>query len=1262
MARAEGEGRGFASTMGDIASGIGTAFVAAAAAIGTALIGVGVASFNVGREFDNAMGAVRAQTALTQYDIADLRTGFEDMALAGGFSARELAAAYSDIAVMGQDTADALNIMSAAQTLALATGEDLGRAAYFVGNYLLKVGADSSYADKYIDLFAQGIRNTGISLADMQNYMFRMTPAFEQFGADSEANVAILTRMYQAGIRGANLYSGMGTIMMEFGTQSGKAFEALGSFGYALEYLIHGTHDWGGALNQLTDSQRDHLQILQEQIFAAETNEEAMFAVAQAMNIASQYLDEYGRGGLIAADITDNLNQTQQAAWFEFMNLAEEIQNEVIPAFDSYGVAAEMAELRGGGMEESLRILGNTMEWAKLQVWDFIATPIAETLAGAADQLQGLATRFVPLFGEALGGLVGMLTGAEGASDRFSGAIGGLADEIAQTLPAFLERGIQIVLSLVDGVAQAMPTLVNGIAGILPSVVRSLAEALPQIQRAGYDVVLALIDGVTEMLPEIIVIFAELLPTLIANAIEFLPLLIEAGLKLILSLVDGIIQAAPYLIRAVVELIPALIDALLASIPLIIQAGIDLLIALVDALPVIITEIVAAIPVIIDGIITALMENLPAIIAAGFDLLVALVTNLPQVLLTLASVMPRIIMAMVTALWDNRSEILQIGKDLLLQLRDGILSMLEAIGESAMAVGTRIWEAITGFATDMWQAGKDLISGLIRGVTDMAGAAVGAVMDVGRRIMDGVRGFFRISSPSRVFAEIGEYLMEGLAAGIKAKADDATEEAQKAAMDAANAAGRGAIAATNQWLEVARRGREVSAREEVDLWMYVTNSVVKGTQAREDAERRLHNARLQLAREQEQAQGRITQLEANYTQALDRAANALLRPFSLFDEFAHRAPDTSRQDAEVAAYERVIAIEQKLADLRHNEHLTDRERHIERQGLMAELAVARDAHAAAEMEAAKTQGEILYRNLQSQRDALYEYVASIDALASRGIYEGLLDEIRGFGVAATADIQALNEKTDAELAAYVELWREMQELAREAAISELEPLREQTDAEIRELADHLKYLGGSVFVDAGKAAVEGYAKGMTGFADIAGQMMQGGTQQPIAEIISPQAIADQVNLFSTGFSEIVDIATQYMESMSQIVDDITRRMVDAMYAYFRREGFNTGRALGLALGQGLISTQAMLLQQALSIAASIRAAFAVGPTGFSAPMAMSAPMMMSAADLMPEPAYASYGGGLVVQQENNFYGVTKDETPFLLYRATQQAARVEGYA
>lgn len=72
-----------------------------------------------------------------------------------------------------------------------------------------------------------------------------------------------------------------------------------------------------------------------------------------------------------------------------------------------------------------------------------------------------------------------------------------------------------------------------------------------------------------------------------------------------------------------------------------------------------------------------------------------------------------------------------------------------------------------GAPTWLFNAGKDIIRGLISGISSMAGSAVNAVKNIGSSIVGGITSFLGIRSPSRVFMEIGGFVVAGLNKGIE---------------------------------------------------------------------------------------------------------------------------------------------------------------------------------------------------------------------------------------------------------------------------------------------------------------------------------------------------------------------------------------------------------------------------------------------------------------------------------------------------------------
>jgi len=93
-------------------------------------------------------------------------------------------------------------------------------------------------------------------------------------------------------------------------------------------------------------------------------------------------------------------------------------------------------------------------------------------------------------------------------------------------------------------------------------------------------------------------------------------------------------------------------------------------------------------------------------------------------------------------------------------------------------------------------------------------------------------------------------------------------------------------------------------------------------------------------------------------------------------------------------------------------------------------------------------GETLLANLQGQVGAFENWQENIQALAARGIDDGLLQELREMGPKAGSEIAALNTLTDDQLSQYAALWKQKQEQAREEATTQLAQQRQEMNSQL----------------------------------------------------------------------------------------------------------------------------------------------------------------------------------------------------------------------
>lgn len=322
------------------------------------------------------------------------------------------------------------------------------------------------------------------------------------------------------------------------------------------------------------------------------------------------------------------------------------------------------------------------------------------------------------LFGRVISGLQGMEEGTERTA-LASDLLGRGATELGALLNTSAED------------TEAMRQAVHDLGGVMSDdAVKASARFQDQLQ----DMQTALGGAKRNLM-------SDFLPS-ITTVMEGLTDLFSGGDGLgkisegVEQFVDKLAEATPKVVEVGGTIVSALLDAIIANLPTLIQSGVDVIVTLVqgiiDALPV----LMEALPTIIETIVTTLANNADKLVESALLLIAALAKGLIQSIPVLVKAIPRLIAALVNGLKNGARDLISAGGNLVKGIWDGFVGKLDWI--------------------------KEKIKGWVGNVTGF------------------IKSLFKIGSPSKLFAdEIGQYLPEGIAVGIEAKADTVYDQMDK---------------------------------------------------------------------------------------------------------------------------------------------------------------------------------------------------------------------------------------------------------------------------------------------------------------------------------------------------------------------------------------------------------------------------------------------------------------------------------------------------
>ncbi|MFE5868820.1 phage tail tape measure protein [Streptomyces roseifaciens] len=115
--------------------------------------------------------------------------------------------------------------------------------------------------------------------------------------------------------------------------------------------------------------------------------------------------------------------------------------------------------------------------------------------------------------------------------------------------------------------------------------------------------------------------------------------------------------------------------------------------------------------------------------------------------------------------------------------RSAVSSAVSAIGGALASIKSRAMSALSGAGSWLYNAGHALIQGLLGGISSMAGAVMDRVRSLASNAVSAFKSMLGISSPSRVFKQLGAWVMHGLLDGLTGSTARVRTATQRLARD-----------------------------------------------------------------------------------------------------------------------------------------------------------------------------------------------------------------------------------------------------------------------------------------------------------------------------------------------------------------------------------------------------------------------------------------------------------------------------------------------
>lgn len=377
-----------------------------------------------------------------------------------------------------------------------------------------------------------------------------------------------------------------------------------------------------------------------------------------------------------------------------------------------------------------------------------------------------MMSQFLPGMSQVMKGLSLVFSG-NGGIEEIKEGLNEVISKITELAPQFLEIAQVIVLAVLEGFGPMLPVMAEAIFSFLGQALTTVTTLIPQLLPVITTGIQGIMSAVFQCLP---LILTSLL-TLITDLVTWI-----ASGDNVKTFSNGVVQLVSLLVKQFGMILPILLPAVVSIIA-------D--VATTITTPENIGMLLEAVLIVVGAVIQALVNTIPEFIGYITGLLTNIKDNILAFLNWISPGLSQAFSAALSTIQSWGSSIKNFITNLVSGIWNGITSFLSklqtgfstAFSNVLSWVGTII-SGIQGFVGNIISTlmslpsavvsiGENLVKGLWNGISDKVDWVCEKIKGMGKSIEKAIKKVFGIASPSKVFAEIGDYLAQGLGVGFE---------------------------------------------------------------------------------------------------------------------------------------------------------------------------------------------------------------------------------------------------------------------------------------------------------------------------------------------------------------------------------------------------------------------------------------------------------------------------------------------------------------
>lgn len=508
------------------------------------------------------------------------------------------------------------------------------------------------------------------------------------------------------------------------------------------------------------------------------------------------------------------------------LEMSNEEMEDAIATANEYGMVMDDSAIEAAvNYKDSLTTLENTMEGLKNNM-------LSSFLPSMSTVMDGLSAIFA---GDTEGGLAMIESGVNSFADTLddvlptvisvgTSIITTLASAIVSNLPTLITSGIDAVMTIGDAIIDNADELLNAAKTLISTFATKLLDKTKagELTNAAVDIIVELGNAITESLPELLPSIVGIVTTIVEtlSTPENLSRILILVTDLVEALSTSLVEIAPTLTNTIIPVLWNIVQSVVIALPdmieMIFTVGLNYLLTKWSAILGIfgvkfddIKSFFASFGIDISNLVESLVTNLIVWFEEAWDFLSTwfgnaveglgnFIADIIEAVVNFNTNCARNIANFFTGLWSTALSWFNTAKNYVVSWVNNILSTyrtwlnnlktafstafdnirdkISSIVDKAKSLVTNCITTISELPTKVITIGKNLVEGLWNGINDKISWVKNKITSMGSQITSAIKSVFGIASPSKVFAEIGDYLAQGLGVGFEDGMDSVRED------------------------------------------------------------------------------------------------------------------------------------------------------------------------------------------------------------------------------------------------------------------------------------------------------------------------------------------------------------------------------------------------------------------------------------------------------------------------------------------------------